>query len=181
MEHRPVTARAAVRGFLVVAVTLLLQSTVVLDVTIGGAHPDIMMLLPVAAGIAAGAEEGAIAGFVAGMAADLLLPTPFGLSALVGCLVGFGVGFTTGSITREVWWFPALVALAASLAWVMLYAVLGAVLGEGQFVKVDLVAVAFVVSVVNAALAAPAVRVMGWVLGPSSGERARTRAAGSRW
>ena len=175
------TARAAVRGLLVVAVTLLLQSTIVLDVTVHGTHPDIMVLLPVAAGIAAGAEEGAVVGFVAGMAADLLLPTPFGLSALVGCLVGYAVGFTTGSITREVWWFPALVALAASAAWVMLYAVLGAVLGEGQFVKVDLVAVVLVVSVVNAVLAAPAVRVMGWVLGPSPGERSRSRAAGSRW
>ena len=175
------TARAAFRGLLVVLMTLVLQYTVVLDITIAGVHPDIMVLVPVAAGIVAGAEEGAIAGFVAGIAADLLLPTPFGLSALVGCLVGFAVGYTTGSITREVWWFPPLVALAASAAWVMLYAVLGAVLGEGQFVQVNLTAVVLVVSVTNAVLAAPALRVMGWALGPSSGERARTRAAGSRW
>ena len=58
---------------------LLVQSTVGLDITVAGAHPDIMLLLPVAAGMAAGPEEGAVVGFVAGMAADLLLPTPFGL------------------------------------------------------------------------------------------------------
>jgi rod shape-determining protein MreD len=176
-----VTARAVLRGLLVVVVTLLLQETIVLDLTVHGVHPDIMVLLPVAAGIAAGAEEGAVVGFVAGMAADLLLPTPFGLSALVGCLVGFAVGATTGSITREVWWFPALVALAASVVWVMLYAVLGAVLGQGQFVQVDLVAVILVVAVVNAVLAAPAVRVLSWALGPTSGERSRRRAVRSRW
>lgn len=175
------TPRAVARGLLVVAGVLLVQSTIVLEITVAGTHPDIMVLLPVAAGIAAGPEEGAVVGFVGGIAADLLLPTPFGLSALVGCLVGYAVGFTTGSITREVWWFPPLVALAASAAWVMLYAVLGAVLGEGQFVQVDLVAVVLVVAVANAVLATPAVRVMGWVLGPSSGQRARTRAAGSRW
>jgi len=166
-----VTTRAVLRALLLVVVTLLLQETIVLDLTVRGVHPDIMILLPVAAGIVAGPEEGALMGFVAGMAADLLLPTP----------VGFAVGATTGSITREVWWFPAVVALAASVAWVMLYAVLGAVLGQGQFVQVDLVAVVLVVAVVNAILAAPAVRVTAWALGPSSGEQARSRTARSRW
>jgi rod shape-determining protein MreD len=176
-----VTTRAVLRALLLVVVTLLVQETIVLDLTVRGVHPDIMILLPVAAGIVAGPEEGALMGFVAGMAADLLLPTPFGLTALVGCLVGFAVGATTGSITREVWWFPAVVALAASVAWVMLYAVLGAVLGQGQFVQVDLVAVVLVVAVVNAILAAPAVRVTAWALGPSSGDQARSRTARSRW
>ena len=76
------------RALLLVVVTLLVQSTIVLDLPIGGAHPELMVLLPVAAGIVGGPEEGAVMGFVAGLAADLLLPTPFGLTALVGCLVG---------------------------------------------------------------------------------------------
>jgi cell shape-determining protein MreD len=114
------------------------------------------------------------------MAADLLLPTPFGLSALVGCLVGFAVGSSTGAITREVWWFPAVVALAASAVAVMLYAVLGAVLGQDQFLDVNLVAVVGVVAVTNALLAAPAVRVVAWALGPSSADGARSP-AGGRW
>jgi rod shape-determining protein MreD len=176
-----VTARGALRGVLVVVVTLVVQETLVLDLTVHGVHPDVMVLLPVATGIVAGPEEGAVMGFVAGIAADLLLPTPFGLSALVGCLVGFGVGAVTGAITREVWWLPAVVALGASAIWVMLYAVLGAVLGQGQFVQVDLVAVVLVVAVVNAVLVAPAVRVMTWVLSSPSGEQAHRRAVGSRW
>ncbi len=93
-------------------------------------------------------------GFVAGLAADLLLPTPFGLSALVCCLVGFAVGASTGAVTREVWWFPPLVALAASAVAVMLYAVIGAVLGQEQFLRVDLAAIVAVVAIVNAILAA---------------------------
>ncbi len=175
------TGRAVLRGLLVALLFLVVQSTLMLDVTVHGVHPDIMVLLPVAAGIAAGPEEGAVAGFVAGLAADLLLPTPFGLSALVGCLVGFAVGSVTGSTTREVWWFPPLVALAASIVWVMLYAVLGAVLGQGQFVQVDLVAVAAVVAVANAVLAVPALRLVTWAVGPSADERTRARAVGSRW
>lgn len=164
----------------VVVVTLVLQFTVCLDITVAGAHPNLMLLLPIAAGVASGPADGAIVGFVSGMAADLLLPTPFGLSALVGCLVGFAVGYAAGTTTRDEWWLSALAALAASAAGVMLYAVLGAVVGEGQFFKVDLLAVVAVVGLVNAVLAAPAVRVFGWVLEETAADGARTAPAGSR-
>lgn len=172
--------RTVVRVVVLVVVTLVVQWTLGMDVVVGGAHPDLVVLLPIAAGIAAGPDEGAIVGFVAGMAADLLLPTPFGLSALVGCLVGFGVGATTGDLTRRVWWFPAGVALVASAGWVMLYAVLGAVLGEQQFLSVDLPAVVLVVSVCNAVLAAPAVAAARWAMASAPGERPSVSPAG-RW
>ena len=173
------TARGVLKACLVVFVVLLVQSTLGLDLSIFSAHPDLLLLLPIAAGIAGDAEEGAVMGFVAGFAADLLLPTPFGLSALVYCLVGFAVGYTTGSIVREVWWFTPVVALAASAVAVMLYAVLGAVLGQEQFLTVDLAAVVGVVAVFNAILALPAVRVVRWAL--PSADDARPSAAGGRW
>ena len=175
------TARALLRTVGVTAVVLVVQFTLGLDVTVGGAHPDLMLLLAVAAGVAGGPAEGAVVGFVAGMAADLLLPTPFGLSALVGCLVGFGVGYATGSTTRDEWWLAAAVALVASAAGVLLFAALGAVVGEGQFFKVDLLAVVVVVSVVNALLAPPAVRLFSRVLQAPSVDGARASAAGGRW
>ena len=175
------TGRRLLKLVLVVFVTLLVQSTIGVDITIFGAHPDLMLLLPIAAGIAGDAEEGAVMGFVAGIAADLLLPTPFGLSALVFCLVGFAVGASTGAVTREVWWFPPLVALASSAVAVMLYAVIGAVLGQEQFLRVDLAGIVAVVAIVNAILAAPAVRMVGWALGPTSGDGARPSMAGGRW
>jgi rod shape-determining protein MreD len=171
------TARTVGRILIVVFTVLVLQWTVALDIHVGGVHPDLMLLLPIAAGVAAGAEEGAIVGFVAGFAADLLLPTPMGLSALVGGLVGFAVGVSTGSTTREVWWFPSVVALGASAAGVVTYALLGAVLGQGQFVDVDLPAVVAVVAVANAVLAVPAVRVATWMFRPTAPSGLRTAGA----
>lgn len=168
MEPGAVTARAAVRILVLTAVVLLVQWTVGIDIRVAGVHPDFMALLPIAAGMASGPTEGAVVGFVAGMAVDLLLPTPFGLSALVWCLVGFSVGAVTGELAREVWWFRPAVALASSAAAVMLYAVLGAVLGQDQFLHVDLVAVVLVVSVANAVLAAPAVALMRRALAPAA-------------
>jgi rod shape-determining protein MreD len=164
------------RTLAIVALTLLVQVTVILDVRVDGASPEIMFLLPIAAGIAAGPVEGAAVGFVAGLAADLLTATPLGISALVGTLVGFGVGAVSGGVVREVRGLPTLVALSASAVAVMLYAVLGAVLGESQFLHVDLGVVVAVISVTNAVLAGPAVRIMRWALAaPAERSPARGR------
>jgi len=173
------TAPGVLKICLVVFVALLVQSTVGVGISILGVHLDLMLLLPIAAGIGGDAEEGAVMGFVAGIAADLLLPTPFGLSALVYCLVGFVVGYSTGSIVREVWWFTPVVALAASAVAVMLYAVLGAVLGQDQFLQLNLAAIVGVVSIANAILILPAIRVVRWAL--PSADDTRTPAAGGRW
>jgi rod shape-determining protein MreD len=169
------SGRVVVRTLLLVAVALLVQTTVVLDVRVGGASPEIMYLMPIAAGIVGGPIDGAAVGFVAGMAADLLSPTPLGLTALVGTLVGFGVGAVSGEAVREVRGLPTVVALGASVVAVMLYAVLGAMLGESQFLHVDLAAVVSVVSVANAVLAGPAVRLMRWAIEPSANEPAGSR------
>lgn len=170
------TARAVLRSLVVIALALLLQTTVVLDLRVAGAAPDVMFLLPIAAGLVGGPVEGATVGFAGGLAADLLLPTPFGLTALVGTLVGFGVGALAGDTVRHVRGFSSLAALVASAVAVMLYAVLGAVLGEEQFLHVDLVAVVAVVALVNTVLAGPSVRVLRWALSPSE----RAAAAGRR-
>lgn len=161
------TGRVVVRTLVVVAIALLVQVTVILDIRIDGASPEVMFLLPIAAGIVAGPIEGATVGFVAGIAADLLTPTPLGMTALVGTLVGFAVGAISGGVVRDLRGLPTLVALGASVVAVMLYAVLGAVLGESQFLHVDLAVVVAVVAVANAILAGVSVRVMRWALAPS--------------
>lgn len=178
MEPVAVTGRSAVRLVLVVALFVVVQETVAIKLRIAGIHPELMLLVPIAAGMAAGPREGAIAGFLAGIAIDLLLPTPFGLTALVGCLTGVAVGRVTGSLTREIRWFSVLVAFTASAGAVMLYAVLGAVLGQEQFLRIDLVALVLVVAVANAVLAPLGMRLVRWALGPAADPRA---AAGSAW
>jgi len=171
VEPVTVTARGGFRLVLVVALFLVAQESLAVKLRVAGVHPELMLLVPVAAGMAAGPREGAIAGFLAGFAIDLLLPTPFGLTALVGCLTGVAVGRVTGSLTREIRWFAALVALAASAGAVMLYAVLGAVLGQEQFLRVNLVATVLVVAVANAALVPVALRLVRWALEPAGDKR----------
>jgi rod shape-determining protein MreD len=163
-----VTVRDATRVVLVVLLFIMVQQTLILDLRIGGVHPDIMVLLPIVAGIAGGPGRGATMGFGAGLVADLFLPTPFGLSALVGSLIGFGVGAAVVALDRSALWLAPVAALGASALYEGLYAVLGSVLGQPQILHVDLFRIIVVVSVANAVLAYPALRLVTWALPAAS-------------
>ncbi len=170
MGAERVTRRDAARLTLVVFGFVVVQQTVMLDIRIGGVHPDVMVLLPITAGIIGGPARGATVGFGTGLVADLFLPTPFGLSALVGCVLGFAVGLATVALDRTAWWLAPMAALGGSALYEVTYGALGSVLGQPQMLHVALVRIVVVVSVTNAVLAWPAVRVMAWGMAQSSTE-----------
>jgi rod shape-determining protein MreD len=143
---------------------LLLQTTVLARIRVFGVMPDFMLLVAIAAGIAAGPIRGAALGFASGMLIDLFLPTPLGLSALVFTLVAYGVAVANTGVLRSAWYIPVLTAGAASAAGVVLYAVIGGVLGE-PMVTGHLVTIAAVVGVSNAVLAPVGVKFVDWSLG----------------
>ena len=172
------TTADVARSTIVIVVALVVQHTLLDGVWVDGAHPDLMLLLPFAAGYAAGPDRGAVFGFIAGLVADLFLPTTFGLSALVGCLLGFATGTATRGLVRSSWWLPSVVAVTATAAGMGLYAILGAVLGDPGMLKTDL-APALVVSTPFAALlAVPVLRFVSWAL-PEPGSSLGTPAAGN--
>jgi rod shape-determining protein MreD len=173
------TARDVARVALVVGLFVVAQQTLVLDIRIGGVHPDIMILLPIVAGVVGGPARGASMGFGVGLVADLFLPTPFGLSALVGCMIGFAVGAATIALDRTAVWLPPFVALAGSALYEVVYAALGSVLGQPQMLHVDLVRIVVLVSVVNALLALPALRAVAWSLRQVSTEGVPTSSVSS--
>ena len=164
------TSRGIARVVVVVALFVSVQQTLMLDLRIGGVHPDIMILLPIVAGIVGGPSRGALMGFVAGLASDLFLPTPFGLSALVATVIGFAVGEATLAVDRTALWLPVVAAFGGSALYEVGYAVLGSVLGQPQMVHTDLLRIVMVVSVTNAVLAIPAMRVVNWALPVASTE-----------
>ena len=156
-----------------------MQFTVGLDLRVASIHPELIYLVPIAAALVEGPEAGALYGFALGLAADLLLPTPFGLTALVGCLLGYAVGRATQAADKTLWWLAPTVAFLGSAAAVLLFAVLGAILGQDEMLKVDLGVVVAVVGITNALLSFVSVRLMRWTLGTS--ESRRTLASGAHW
>jgi rod shape-determining protein MreD len=158
------TARSVVRVALVIFVVLMVQQTMMVALRVGGAHPDLLWLLPITAALADGPETGGIVGFWAGLAFDLVLPTPFGLSALVGCLLGYAVGALTTPVDPRTTWLKPVAALTGSVAADMLFAVLGAILGQPQMVQIDFVALFLMISISSVVFVLPVSRLMRWAL-----------------
>jgi rod shape-determining protein MreD len=158
------SGQATIRVALVALLLLLVQSTVMLNINVGGIHPDILWLLPITAALLAGPETGAIVGFWSGLAFDLVLPTPLGLGALVGCLLGYAIGAATAAVDKRAVWLKPVAAVLGSVAADMLFSVLGAIFGQQQMVKVDFLSLFVVVAVSSALLVLPVNRLMRWAL-----------------
>ncbi len=158
------STRSIVRIAFVVFVVLMVQSTALNALRIGGVHPDVLWLLPITAALLDGPETGAMVGFWAGLAFDLVLPTPFGLSALVGCVLGYSTGYATAAVDRRAVWLRPTAALIGAVGADMLFAVLGAILGQQDMVRVNFAALVGVVGISSVILVLPVNRLMRWSL-----------------
>jgi rod shape-determining protein MreD len=151
------------RPAFVLFVLLTLQTTLIADLDFFGATGDIMMLLPIAAGISAGRDRGAIVGFITGLALDLVVHgTPTGFFALGYTLVGYIVGMTQAGVLRAVWWIPVATSFGGSVLGILTLAVVGKTLGIEHLFERHLLAVCAVVAILNAALVLPMLRVVRW-------------------
>ncbi len=166
-------------------VPLLLISALALHLTlfsvlrIAGTAPDVMLLVAVAGGLVGGPVRGALLGFAAGIAIDVFLRTPMGLSALVFTLVGYGVGVVSTGVLTPSWYLPVVTASVASAAGIVIYAMVGAMLGE-PMVSRRLFTIVSVVAVGNGILAVPVIRAVTWAMGDDGGLIADVRGRRSR-
>lgn len=149
-----------------VFVVLVVQHPLLDSVRVDGAHPEAMFLLAAAAGYVGGAERGAIVGFFVGLVADLFLPTPFGLTALVGCLVGFATGTATSGLVRSSRSLAVVSLTAGTVAALVGYGVLAAVLGRPGSLAVDLAPALVVATPAAAVLAVPVDALVRWAVPP---------------
>jgi rod shape-determining protein MreD len=104
----------------VIAVGVVLESTVLAHLRLGGARPDVLVLAVIAVAMGCGPVTGSVFGFAAGLVSDLQFAAPVGVSALVYAVVGFGVGASRLYFTSSRAWVHLLLAAAASLASVWL-------------------------------------------------------------
>ena len=141
---------------------LVLQVCLFASFSFEGARPDVMILLAIAAGFIGGPDRGAIVGFTAGLAYDVVLSTPLGLTALVYTLVGYLVGTISAGILKSSRWVGPAIAAGASAAGMLLYAVVGTLLGQSSFDGPSLGAIITVVAVINALFAPFAIRAIRW-------------------
>lgn len=160
------TTTSWARLVLVLIAALVVQVAVVDQVTVLGAHADLMVLLAAAAGLLAGPERGGLVGFLVGLVADLVVTTPYGLSSLTFVLVGFGFGLLRlAPSARETRTVQVAACVVAGAAGTLLFGLLGALVGQAGMVGRAALDAVVVVTVGSLLLAWPALWAMGWALG----------------
>jgi rod shape-determining protein MreD len=121
------------RRFLLAAATvltaLLLQDTVISELPLPGAAPDLLLVLVVAYALVEGPLSAMTIGFVAGVLADSLADHPLGRLALVYAVVGYATGFIEDDTERSTL-VPFLAVAAGASGAVGIFAAEGMLLGD---------------------------------------------------
>jgi rod shape-determining protein MreD len=117
--------------FVLVIVAVILQVVVINRLPLPAGHPDLVVLVVVAIALVSGPERGAMFGFFAGFMADVMPPAAHiaGRLAFAYTIVGYAVGLLHDTEETPVI-KTILVVASGSGAAVLIYAGLGALLGD---------------------------------------------------
>jgi rod shape-determining protein MreD len=100
----------------VVLTALVLQSTILAQIRLGGAKPELLYLVTIVLAFLEGPSSGALAGFFGGMAQDFLLSQPKGITALTLTLLGYAIGMGRQFITTESPLLPVVIVALGTAA-----------------------------------------------------------------
>ena len=140
---------------------LVVQIAVLDQIVVSGVHPDLMVILPVAAGLTAGAQRGAAIGFVAGLFADLGVHLPYGLSALTFVLAGFVAGLVSRAAASGEATAAEMVSCAVlSTATMALYVLIGTIIGQTGLLSSQTLSALAIVGCSALLLSYPVLRLM---------------------
>ena len=150
------------RWLLVVVTAYLVQVAFLGDIQLLGVHPDIMLLVAVAAGLCGGPARGAGIGFLAGLLVDLVMPGRIGTTALAFSLVGFASGLIGESVIRSAKVILVGLVVAGSAAGVILYAAIAHLLGQSSLSDPRLGLIVGIVAAFNGLLCLPVMALGQW-------------------
>ena len=102
---------------------VLVQTVVFKNGIVGGATPDVALLLLVFSANQHGSLKGEVTGFGAGLLQDFLSLAPIGFHALIGTVLGFLAGLLKGKLFLDPILMPVLLAVVTTL----LKAIFGAI------------------------------------------------------
>lgn len=86
---------------LVLAVVLVLETTIFKDLTVYGVEPDLVLIVAIAYALINGPEKGAIFGFIGGLAQDIMTGRYLGMNALSKALSCYLVGQVEQKVYKE--------------------------------------------------------------------------------
>lgn len=139
-----------------VVVALVIQVSVLARLQLPGAVPDLLLLVVLGLALVYGHTAGALIGFGAGLLADLAPPADHaaGRYALVLCVIGYLAGLArpeNGKLKSAT--VPMLVVVGAAIGSTLLYAGVGALVGDTAARHVGLVSLLFTATIYDLLLA----------------------------
>ena len=155
------------RGASAVALLFFVHEVLLRGLRIDGVRPDILLGAGIVAAVVGGPELGAVMAFALEVLGDLFVNTPFGLSALVACTVAFLAGSVRSTLGTHARYAVPVLTFLGSMAAVVLWALVGTVLGLPALLHPHLVTIAVVVATVNLVVCAPLAVLMRWVFTPA--------------
>jgi rod shape-determining protein MreD len=98
-----------------IALAVVVQSTLLHWVAIRGVKPDLGLIILVFVAIRRGSMTAQLSGFAAGIVEDFLSLSPLGFHAFVRTVLGFLYGLTVGSIFVDPILMPLILTIVATL------------------------------------------------------------------
>ncbi|WP_406419398.1 rod shape-determining protein MreD [Streptomyces sp. NBC_00873] len=139
-----------------VVIALVVQVSVLARLQLPGAVPDLLLLVVVGLSLVYGHVAGALIGFGAGLLTDLAPPADHaaGRYAMVLCIIGYLAGLARPENGRLKSAFaPMAVVVAAAIGSTLLYALVGALVGDTAARHVGLGGLVFTAAVYDLLLA----------------------------
>ncbi len=152
------------RFILLFAVVLILQVSVMPQITLQGVVVDLLVATAVLGGMNGGSERGVVIGFSAGLIADLLVHTPFGIIAMVLTLTGYAAGSLVVPVASSGRVVRSLIAGGLTTGSVLVFVLIAWLLELTYVTESGVLRIAVVNGVVVALLNPLGERVVRWAL-----------------
>jgi rod shape-determining protein MreD len=136
----------------VVVTAILLQSTVLSQIRLLGAKPELLYIVTVLLAIIEGPREGMVFGFCAGMAEDFFLNQPKGVTALTLTLLGYTIGLARTYIVSPSPILPTLLSTVGTFCAMCFYQLVRFLLGTLDLHPVEFFRIALLVAIYNGLL-----------------------------
>lgn len=147
-------------------VFVIVQATLISQISLLGASADLTPLIVMSAGLLAGSTTGAVTGFGLGLLVDLLLVQTLGISSLLYLVIGYWSGRLRELRDPSHGLVPLAVGAAAAAVATIGFAIIEFLLGVDAPVSLLLVRQILVTIVIDALLALPVYAFVRWVLRP---------------
>jgi rod shape-determining protein MreD len=122
-------ARVTVVTIIVMLLCILLQSTILKRIAIGGVKPDLALIVLVFVSMRRGSMVGQISGFATGFLEDVMNVSPLGFHSLLRTVMGFLYGLLSGNVFVDPFLMPIVLIVVATILKGILSGIVSALFG----------------------------------------------------